>query len=405
MSKIDFSKSGFGTTLIHAGQEADLQYRSLAVPIYQTSTFCFDDLEQAIETAEGKQQGYMYTRGGNPTTAVLETKLAIMEKAEDCVVTASGMGAVGAVFMGLLKTGDHMISAKCIYSSTDVVLRNTLIKFGVEISFVDTTDMNEVKKAFKENTKLVFFETLSNPTNLLTDIEAISKLAHEKGAKVVVDNTFTPPPITYPLELGADIVVHSCTKYINGHGDVLLGAALGNSEDIAIIRKTAASKVCGATSSPFNSFLTIRGLQTLELRIERHCENANALAHFLEKSPYVKKVYYPGLEKNGQYGLAKSIMNGKYGGMVTFELKEGINGMSGIEACKKLLDNLKIAKIAVSLGDPATPIQHPQTMTHSAVAKDDKAAAGISDSMIRLSAGLENTEDLIDDFENAFKSF
>lgn len=402
MSKIDFSKAGFGTMAIHAGQEPDGLYGALATPIYQTSTYCFETVEEGQKKFCGEIPGYVYSRSKNPTTTALETKVAMLEGGEACVATASGMGAIGSVFVGLLQAGDHVISGECVYGCTNVVLRDTLTKFGVEVTFVDTSDLKAVEAAMKENTKMLYFETPTNPTMILTDIEAISALAHTKGIKVVVDNTFAPPPVQFPLKLGADIVVHSGTKYINGHGDVICGFVIGTAEDMGIVRRNAMSKLCGTTPSPFNSFLVLRGLQTLELRMARHCESGLAVAKYLESVPQVEKVYYPGLESNPQHELAEKQMNGVYSGIMSFELKDGINGMDSYTACKKLVNSLKVASIAVSLGDPETLIQHPASMTHGNMTKEGREAAGIKDSLIRLSVGLENAEDLIADFEQAF---
>lgn len=403
MGKIDFNAVDFGTLAIHAGQEPDPVYGSLATPIYQTSTFCFDTVEKGSQIFSGEIPGFAYSRGGNPTTAALEKKVAALEGGEACVATASGMGAVGAVLVGLLQAGDHVIAGECLYGCSALVLRETMTKFGVEVTFLNTKDLDAVDAAIKENTKLIYFETPTNPTMELTDVEAISKIAHAKGVKVVVDNTFSPPPVQYPLALGADISLHSGTKYINGHGDVICGFVIGNMQDITIIRKTAATKLCGSTPSPFNSFLVLRGLQTLELRMARHCENGIAVAEYLESNPYVEKVYYPGLANHPQHELAEKQMNGQYSGIMAFELKDDINGMDSFTACKKVVNQLKIASIAVSLGDPETLVQHPASMTHANMPKADREAAGIRDSLIRFSVGLENAKDIIADLEQAFQ--
>lgn len=402
MSKIDLEKVGFGTLAIHAGQEPDPVHGSLATPIYQTSTFCFETVETGTQIFDGALPGYAYSRGGNPTNAVLENKLAALEGGEACVATASGMGAIGSVFVGLLQAGDHVISGECIYGCSSLVLKNTLTKFGVKTTFLDTSDFAAVEAAIQENTKMIYFETPTNPTLELTDIKAISALAHQHEIKVVVDNTFAPPPIQYPLQLGADIVVHSGTKYINGHGDVISGFVIGSEADITPIRKDAATKLCGSTPSPFNSFLVIRGMQTLELRMARHCENGLAVAEYLEENPFVEKVYYPGLKNHPHYELAKVQMNSQFSGIMAFELKEDIGGMDSYTACKKVVNQLKLASIAVSLGDPETLVQHPASMTHGNMPKEDREAAGIKDNLIRLSCGLENKEDIIADFEQAF---
>lgn len=402
MSKINFENVGFGTTAIHAGQEPDGLYGALATPIYQTSTFCFETVEEGQKIFAGEAPGYVYSRSKNPTTAALEKKVAMLEGGEACVATSSGMGAIGSVFVGLLQAGDHVVSGDCVYGCTDVVLRKTLAKFGIEVTFVETSDLKAVEAAIKENTKMIYFETPTNPTMKVTDIESIAALAHTKDIRVVVDNTFAPPPVQFPLKLGADIVVHSGTKYINGHGDVICGFAVGTAADMATIRGGAMGKLCGCTPSPINSFLVLRGLQTLELRMERHCKSALAVAKYLETVPMVEKVYYPGLDSHEQHVLAEKQMNGVYSGIMSFELKNDINGMDSYTACKKLVNQLKIASIAVSLGDPETLIQHPASMTHANMSKEDREKAGIKDSLIRLSVGLENTEDIIADFEQAF---
>lgn len=398
----DLTNAGFGTQMIHAGQEPDAAYGALATPIYQTSTFCFETVEEGGMSFAGQIPGYRYSRGGNPTVAALEKKLAQLDAGEAAVATASGMGAVGGVFLGLLAAGDHVVSGRCVYGCTDLVLRETLPRFGVEVTFVDTRDPDAVRAAMRDNTKIVYFESLTNPTMELTDIESISAIAHEKGAKVVVDNTFSPAPELRPLTLGADIVLHSCTKYINGHGDVISGAIIGGADDIKKIRTTTVTKICGATMSPFNAFLQLRGMQTLELRMERHCSNGLKMAEYLERSPYVKTVYYPGLASHPQHELAEKMMKGNYGGILSFTLKDGINGLDSFTACKKVVNSLKLASIAVSLGDPATLVQHPASMTHAGMTKEMRERAGIPDDLIRLSVGLENIEDLIADFDQAF---
>lgn len=394
----------FGTSIIHATHKERNPYGALSTPIFQTSTFCFNNVEEGMDIFSGKLPGYNYTRGGNPTTNALEKKIAVLENGEDCIVTSSGMGAIGGVLVDLLKSGDHIVCGSCVYGCTDFVMNNTLKKFGVEVSFVDTTNLNEVEKSIKENTKLIYFESLTNPTMVLSDIKEIVNIAHKKNVLVVVDNTFTPPPEIRPLDLGVDLVVHSCTKYINGHGDVLAGAIIGSKKLLDSIRSFSVSKLCGTTPSPFDAFLVIRGMQTMELRMKRHCENGLTIANYLESNEYVKKVYYPGLKSNNQYELANKLMNGNFGGILSFELNDNVKNMDGFEACKKVLNNLKIISIAVSLGDPATLIQHPASMTHGAMTKEERKRANINDCLIRVSCGLENSEDLINDFKQAFDS-
>lgn len=400
--ELNLEQAGFGTKAIHAGTEPDELYGALSTPIYQTSTFCFHSVEEGSQKFSKEIPGFVYSRAGNPTTAALEKKLAVLEGGEACVTTSSGMGAVGSVLVALLKAGDHVICGKCIYGCSALVMRETLTKFGVQVTFLDTADLDAVEKAFRPETKLVYFETPTNPTMTLTDIRAISKLAHAHQARVVVDNTFSPPPAQYPLHLGADIVLHSMTKYLNGHGDVIGGAVIGTAADIALIRGSAATKLCGSTPSPFNSFLVLRGIQTLELRMARHCANGLALAEFLDQHPYVERVYYPGLKDHAQYELACQQMNGMFGGVLSFELKDNIHGMDSFTACKKVVNHLRLASIAVSLGDPETLVQHPASMTHANMPREDRLAAGIPDGLIRVSAGLENGEDIIADFRQAF---
>ncbi|OUO95120.1 PLP-dependent aspartate aminotransferase family protein [Cloacibacillus sp. An23] len=401
MSKFDLSKAGFGTAAIHAGQNPDPVYGALATPIFQTSTYCFETVEEGCGKFSKQIPGFVYSRSGNPTTAALEQKIAFLEGGEACVATASGMGAIGSVLVALLKAGDHVIAGNCVYGCTSFVMHDTLAKFGVSVSFVDTSDLKAVEAAIRPETKIIYFETPTNPTMVITDIGAISELAHKHAIRVVVDNTFAPPPIQYPIKCGADISLHSVTKYLNGHGDVIGGAVVGRADDIALIRGSAMTKLCGSSPSPFNSYLVLRGMQTLELRMARHCANGAALAKWLAANPYVDRVYYPGLD-GAQSELIKKQMNGFTGAMISFELKDGVNGMDSFTACKKMINALKLVSIAVSLGDPETLIQHPASMTHGNMSKEDRLAAGISDGLIRLSAGLENTEDLISDFEQAF---
>ena len=397
-------KYRFETKIIHAGQKPDKTSKALATPIYQTSTFCFDSVEEAGDVNFGSQPGYMYSRTANPTVDAIQEKLCALEGGEAAVFTSSGMGAIGSLMVGMLESGDHLISGDTVYGGTDYVLRTNLPRMGIEVTMLDTRDLEAVKAAIKPNTKMIYVESPTNPTLKLTDISAISKIAKEHGIKVAVDNTFSPPPIQYPLALGADLVVHSVTKYINGHGDVIAGAVIGNAEDIQSIKAHGVTKLCGTTPSPFNAYLTLRGAKTLPLRIRQHCENAMELARFLEKREEVKLVNYPGLESHPQHELAKVQMNGMYSGIISFELKEGINGLSAFEAGKKLLNNLKLMAIAVSLGDPDTLIEHPASMTHDNVPVEERMKIGITDGLIRVSVGLEHIDDLKEDLEQAFEA-
>lgn len=402
MGKIDFNEVRFETLAIHAGQEPDKLTGALSTPIYQTSTFCFNSVEEGAGKFSGEIPGYKYSRGGNPTNRALEEKIAAIEGGEDAVVTASGMGAIGATMVGLLKHGDHVISGAVLYGGTDVVMRTNLPQFGIDVTFVNTSNADEVENAINERTKVIYFETPTNPTMEVTNIKEIASIAKKHNIKLVVDNTFAPPPIQYPLKLGADLVLHSVTKYLNGHGDVIGGVVVGSNEDISKIRGYGVTKICGTPPSPFNSYLVLRGIKTLSLRVKQHCQNALQLAQYLEAHKYVKSVYYPGLESHPQHDLAKEQMNGLFSGMIAFELKDDVNGLSAFEAGKKFLNNLKIASLAVSLGDPDTLIQHPASMTHASVPQENREKVGITDGLIRLSVGLENIEDLIEDFEQSF---
>ena len=402
MSKIDLKNVDFETLIIHAGQEPDKAYGSLATPIYQTSTFCFETVEEGAAKFANQIPGFVYSRGGNPTTRAFELKCAAMEGGEDAVAAASGMGAVGSVMTAFLHPGDHAIFDTPVYGGTNYVATTNLPGMGVEVSRVDTGDLEAVKAAIRPNTKMIYFETPNNPMMKVTDVRAIKDIA---GAdiRVVVDGTFAPPPVQHVLQLGADIVLHSITKYINGHGDALGGVVIGRADDIRLIRANSVTKINGCPPSPFNSYLVLRGMKTLALRMKQHCASAMEIARYLEANPYVKAVYYPGLESHPQHELASRQMeNGMYGGMISFELKDDVKGLSSFEAGKKLLNSLKIPAIAVSLGDPDSLIEHPASMTHANVSPEDRLAAGITDGLIRLSVGLESAKDLIADFEQAF---
>ena len=404
MSNFDMNAAGFDTQAIHAGYRRDTDCGALATPIYQTSTFTFTSADHAMGVFSGEIPGYDYTRAGNPTVRVFEEKIAQLEGGEDAVSTASGMGAISSALLGLLRQGDHIVCGNTVYGCTDVVMREILPSLGITATFVDTADVAAVEAAIQENTKAIYFETPANPTMHVTDIAEIAALkASHPGIRVIVDNTFAPPPVQYPLHLGADIVVHSVTKYINGHGDVIGGVVVGRKEDIAEVRSRAMGKICGTPLTPFCAYLVVRGMKTLGMRVRRHCENAMAIAEYLEQSPYIEKVYYPGLASMGRdHEVAKKQMNGLYSGIISFVLKDGIHGMSAFDAAKKLMDSLQIPAIAVSLGDPDTLIQHPASMTHVKVPKDVRESVGITDGMLRFSVGLEDAADLIADFEQAF---
>ncbi|WP_055666060.1 methionine gamma-lyase [Desnuesiella massiliensis] len=397
MDKNTLKTMGFATRAIHGGHKKD-QYGALATPIHQTATFIFDSAEQGGNRFALKEDGYIYTRLGNPTNTELEEKLAMLEGGEAAVSTASGIGAVASAFWTALKAGDHVVAAKTLYGCTYAYLSHGLTRYGVEVTFVDSTDPENVRKAMRDNTKVVYLETPANPNLDIADIEAISKIAHEKeGCLVMVDNTFCTPYIQRPLELGADVVIHSGTKFLNGHGDVISGFVVGSAEYIKNVRLFGIKDMTGASLSPFDAFLIIRGMKTLEIRMERHCKNAMKVAKFLESHPAVDKVYYPGLESFKQYELAKKQMS-LPGAVIAVELK------GGMEEGKRVINNVKLCKLAVSLGDAETLVQHPASMTHSPYTKEEREEAGISDGMIRIAVGLENIEDIISDLDQALKT-
>ena len=393
---MEMKKLGLGTTAIHAGTLKNL-YGTLAMPIYQTSTFIFDSAEQGGRRFALEEAGYIYTRLGNPTTTVLENKIAALEEGEAGIAMSSGMGAISSTLGTVLKAGDHVVTDKTLYGCTFALMNHGLTKFGVEVTFVDTSNLDEVKKAMKENTRVVYLETPANPNLKIVDLEGVCKVAHTNpNTLVIVDNTFATPYMQKPLKLGVDVVVHSATKYLNGHGDVIAGLVVTNKELADQIRFVGLKDMTGAVLGPQEAYYIIRGLKTFEIRMERHCKNARTIADFLNKHPKVEKVYYPGLESHPGYEIAKKQMK-DFGAMISFELK------GGFEAGKTLLNNLKLCSLAVSLGDTETLIQHPASMTHSPYTKEEREAAGITDGLVRLSVGLENVEDIIADLEQGLE--
>ena len=393
---MEIKKCGLGTTAIHAGTLKNL-YGTLAMPIYQTSTFIFDSAEQGGRRFALEEAGYIYTRLGNPTTTVLENKIAALEEGEAAVATSSGMGAISSTLWTVLKAGDHVVTDKTLYGCTFALMCHGLTRFGIEVTFVDTSNLDEVKNAMKENTRVVYLETPANPNLKIVDIKALAKMAHTNpNTLVIVDNTFATPYMQKPLTLGADIVVHSVTKYINGHGDVIAGLVITNKELADQIRFVGLKDMTGAVLGPQDAYYIIRGMKTFEIRMERHCKNARRVVEFLNNHPKIEKVYYPGLETHPGYEIAKKQMK-DFGAMISFELK------GGFEAGKTLLNSLKLCSLAVSLGDTETLIQHPASMTHSPYTKEEREAAGITDGLVRLSVGLENVEDIIADLEQGLE--
>ncbi len=379
------------TKIVHAGEKPSPDNMALATPIYQTSTFAFDE----ILTTGVPRGKYVYSRFSNPTNTTLEIKMASLEGGDAAVSFASGMAAITAVLLTILKSGDHLIADEVLYGSTYELLSTGVPRLGVDVSFVDTSDVDQVTNAIRDTTKLIFFETPANPTLKLTEIRAITKIAAESGIKTLVDNTFLTPYFQRPLELGADIVVHSATKYLNGHGDALGGILITSFELADTVRKGALRDM-GGVLSPFNAFLILRGIQTLAVRMERHAQNAREVASFLKKRVEVKDVFYPGLDqKLARNKSLREQMSG-FGGVLSFEV------YGGLTESLKFLNGFKLCTISVSLGDTASLIEHPALMTHSVVPKNDRERTGITDGLIRLSVGLENVEDIKADIEQAF---
>src|SRR5256714_4702542 len=374
---------GFATTAIHAGQEPDAGAGAVTVPIYQTSTYAQEGL--------GKHKGFEYARTGNPTRLALERNIAALEGAKFGYAFASGMAAIDAT-LRLVKAGDHVVVSDNTYGGTFRLFTRILSNYNIEFDFVDTSDITNVEAAIKENTRMVFVETPTNPVMIVTDLQAVSDLAHAAGARVVCDNTFMSPYLQRPLDFGVDIVVHSTTKYLNGHSDGVGGiVVLNNEEDanwIAFVQNSV-----GAILSPFDSWLVLRGTKTLALRMEQHDRSGRAVAAFLEEHPKVRKIYYPGSLSHAQHDLAKRQQKG-FGGMVAFDV-------GTVENARIVLESVKLCTLAESLGGVETLISHPATMTHASVLPETRARLGITEGLVRISVGIEDTDDIIADIDQA----
>ncbi|ACB85811.1 methionine gamma-lyase [Natranaerobius thermophilus] len=385
------SSQNFETRILHADEGHKNDAGALRVPIYQSSTFVFDSVEQGASRFTGEEDGYIYTRLGNPTQSSLEKLMANLEGGEDALAVSSGMAAISSAIMSLLSCGDHMIVSNPLYGCTHSFCVDILPEWGIEVTFVDMTDPDNIYKAIKSNTKVIYTETPANPTLYLIDLERVAKIAKEKNLTTITDNTFMSPYLQRPLELGIDVVVHSATKYLCGHGDTVAGMIVGPKKIIDNINGTTI-KNFGGIIGPFDAFLILRGVKTLTLRMDKICENAKKIAEFLDNHPAIEKVYYPGLESHPQHELAKRQMR-NFGGIVTFELADGY------EAGKKLLNNVEVCTLATSLGDVDTLIQHPASMTHYVVPKEEREKNGITDGLVRLSVGIENVNDIIEDLK------
>ncbi len=386
-------KHKFATLAVHAGQEPCLLTGALVPPLYQTASFAFESANQGAARFAGEEKGYIYSRLGNPTINALEEKVAILEGGESALATASGMAAISTVLFGLLKKGDHMLADNTLYGCTLSLLNHVISKYGIEVSYVDASDPDNILGAVRENTKLFYFESPANPTMKIVDMHAVAQIAKSNKLITIIDGSFTSPYLQRPLEQGIDLVVHSATKYICGHGDVIGGIIVGNKKIIGDIKSGVFTNI-GGIMSPFDAWLLLRGLKTLPLRMEKHCSNAMKVAQYLEAHPKVNEVYYPGLSSFPQHELAKKQMDG-FGGMLSFEMK------GGIQAGERLIDNVGLFRVAVSLGEADSLIQHPATMTHSFVSREERMKAGISDGLVRMSVGIEDAEDLLADLEQA----
>ena len=385
-------KMGFNSKLIHAGADKD-KYGSATVPIYQTSTFAFESADEGAKCFSGESNGYIYTRIGNPTINALEKQVAILEGGYGGIATGSGMGAVSTIYMGLLKQGDHMVSTDAVYGPSRGIMESYFAKFGVESTYISTSNIETIRKAIKPNTKVLYIETPTNPTMELTDIEACVALAKEYNLITVVDNTFCSPYLQRPLEMGIDVVFHSMTKFLNGHADIVAGMIVTRTEEMYKILRPAMIGM-GCNMDPHQAYMVLRGIKTLAIRIERAQENSIKVASFLESHPKVEWVKYPGLKSHPQFDLAKKQMMGP-GAMISFELKGGFN------AGRTLMNNVELAMLAVSLGGVETLIQHPASMTHSKMSKDARNKANITDGLVRFAVGIEDVEDIIADLEQA----
>jgi len=384
--------TGFTTKLIHEGSIDD-QFGSATTPIYQTSTFAFNSADEGAKCFSGDSDGYIYTRISNPTIDALERQLAILENGFGGIAVSSGMAAVTTIYLALLSQMDHIVSTDAIYGPARGVMEKEFIRFGIESTYINTTNPDTIKKAIRPNTRILYIETPANPTMEITDLQACAEIAHKHGILLVVDNTFCSPYLQNPLDLGADIVFHSMTKFINGHADVVAGMIVAKEKSIYDILRNMMINL-GCNMDPHQAYLVLRGLKTLSIRIDKSQENALKTAVFLENHPKVAWIQYPGLPSHPQYELSKKQMKGS-GSIISFGLK------GGFESAKRLLDNLELVLLAVSLGGVETLIQHPASMTHSKVSAEDKQKAGITDDLIRIAIGIEDVQDIIEDLNQA----
>ena len=387
---------GRATAAIHGGGSDGGIYGEVSVPIFQTSTFAFPSVEVGAARFTGEDPGFVYTRLGNPTIRALEECVAGLEGGGAGHGAATGMAAIAAVFLGLLGQGDHVVAGDCLYGPTHVVINRVLPRFGISATFVDTAEPDQVAQAIRPNTRLLFLETPANPSLKITDLAAMARLARERGALLAVDNTFATPHLQRPLSRGADLVVHSLTKALNGHSDVLGGMIVVNNDDVSKrIKRTL--NLFGGTMDPHQAWLILRGVRTLALRVDKACANAQKLAVFLEQHPKVDWVIYPGLPNHPGNDLSRQQMDG-FGSMLCF----GVRG--GLEGSRAFLNRLRLITLAVSLGGVESLVEHPASMTHAGLPREERLAAGIGDEMVRLSVGCEDAEDLMADLDQALRA-
>ncbi|WP_191831050.1 methionine gamma-lyase [Pseudomonas fluorescens] len=389
--------SGFATRAIHHGYDPLAHQGSLVPPVYQTATFAFPTVEYGAACFAGEEGGHFYTRISNPTLALLEERMASLEGGEAGLALASGMGAITATLWTLLRPGDEVLVGRTLYGCTFAFLHHGIGEFGVKVRHVDMTDLQALEAAISGQTKVIYFETPANPNMQMADIAAVATLAHQHAITVVVDNTYCTPYLQRPLELGADLVVHSATKYLSGHGDITAGLVVGRKALVNRVRLEGLKDMTGAVMSPQDAALLMRGMKTLNLRMERHCSNAQTIAEYLQQHPAVELINYPGLPGFTQYELAQRQMR-LPGGMIAFELK------GGISAGRRFMNALQLFSRAVSLGDAESLAQHPASMTHSSYTPEERARYGISEGLVRLSVGLEDIDDLLADIEQALKA-
>jgi cystathionine beta-lyase/cystathionine gamma-synthase len=391
MSRV--KQNGFSTKAVRAGENRDPATGAVVTPIYETSVFAFTSTKQLIDAVSEKSSRDVYTRWSNPTITAAEEKIAELEGAEDCAVFSSGMAAISTAIISLVSPGDHIVSVRDLYGGTVGLFSDLMSRFGVRTTLIEATNVDEISSTVRSNTKIIFLETPTNPTLKLVDLQKAAEIAAKHGAKVLVDNTFASPYNQQPLQFGCDATLHSATKYLAGHNDVTAGAIAGPGKLIEPMRKLR--RTLGGVLDPHGAWLLLRGMKTLALRMVQHNSNGQQIAEYLENHPNVEKVYYPGLRTHPQHTLAKRQMKG-FGGVVSFELKGDLNQTI------RFVDNLKLALLAPSLGGAETLVSQPSTASHYFMDPDERRKAGISDSLVRLSLGIEDAEDIISDLAQAF---